>query len=60
MGIESCCYKCERRHIGCHSVCEDYKRYRKLLDAFREKRERENSADIKRYIKLGKRWVRLH
>ena len=22
------CYKCERRHIGCHANCEKYERFR--------------------------------
>ena len=22
------CYKCERRHIGCHADCEKYERFR--------------------------------
>ena len=21
------CWKCERRHVGCHATCEEYKEY---------------------------------
>lgn len=26
------CYKCEKRQVGCHSQCEDYKAYKDFLN----------------------------
>lgn len=26
------CYKCQKRHVGCHDHCEDYLKYREKLD----------------------------
>lgn len=31
----SCCKGCERRHQGCHSTCEDYKRESAELEELR-------------------------
>lgn len=39
-GRINCCYKCEKRHIGCHSTCEDYLRERKALDEYNEKQRK--------------------
>lgn len=30
--INSPCYKCEKRHSGCHSECDEYAEYRAKLD----------------------------
>ena len=26
------CYKCEKRHVGCHSHCKDYHNFREQLE----------------------------
>jgi hypothetical protein len=44
-GRINCCYKCEKRHIGCHSTCEDYLRERKALDEFNENQRKINQPD---------------
>lgn len=35
------CHGCEDRIVGCHSVCEKYKAYRKWLDGQNEVAEKE-------------------
>ena len=35
--VENKCYKCERRKLGCHSICEDYKKYKEYLEKIRAK-----------------------
>lgn len=39
-----CCYHCENRKVGCHSHCEEYKRfkeeYNKKQKAYKEDTER--------------------
>lgn len=37
------CYYCQDRHQGCHSECEKYAEYRKLVESAR-KEERNGSA----------------
>lgn len=44
-GRINCCYKCEKRHIGCHNTCEDYLRERKALDEFNENQRKINQPD---------------
>ena len=39
------CYKCPKRHIGCHDKCEDYQAERKEEDAKREKKRKERDLD---------------
>jgi hypothetical protein len=34
--IASPCLNCERRFVGCHSTCEDYKAFRDKLDKANE------------------------
>ena len=36
-GLESPCYKCEDRHVGCHSTCETYKEYCAECEEIRKK-----------------------
>ena len=31
------CKNCDKRHIGCHSDCEDYAEQRRVLDEIRRK-----------------------
>ena len=35
--VENKCYKCEGRKLGCHSTCEDYKKYKEYLEKIRAK-----------------------
>jgi len=44
---DRCCKDCDRRTVGCHSTCEDYKK-------FRERHE----ANVKAYRKDRKKWGR--
>lgn len=37
----TCCKDCEKRKVGCHSTCEEYK-------AFRSKRDAENAEIFKK------------
>ena len=62
------CYKCEKRVVGCHSSCEDYKSFREEKDRQNEKiraesitadyevkkQERILSRKAKRILKDGK------
>ena len=34
--IDSVCYKCEERYIGCHAECERYSEEAKQNEAFRQ------------------------
>lgn len=53
MKIQSPCFGCDKRYVGCHSVCDEYAMYKKRVD---EQKERiENEKAIQRYI-AGKRW----
>ncbi len=40
MSLKSKCYKCEKRYVGCHSNCNDYKEYRKALDVINIRRNK--------------------
>lgn len=39
-GRIKCCYECKKRHMYCHSTCEDYLRERKALDEYNEEQRR--------------------
>ena len=60
-GYITCCYKCEDRHVGCHSTCEKYIEQKAMSDAERDKRNRDTAihGDIyyggKRHEKRGQR-----
>lgn len=44
------CFGCERRQVGCHGGCEDYKGYRARLD---EKNEAERAnSEVYEYFRL--------
>ena len=34
-GLQSPCFKCDKRHIGCHSKCEKYKSYKDCVEEFK-------------------------
>lgn len=42
-----CCYKCEDRHLGCHSECERYKQEREQYEKQKEieKKAKEHHMD---------------
>lgn len=40
-----CCKDCLKRHTGCHSTCEDYKREKAELDASRSAVQAQKDAD---------------
>ena len=35
----TCCYNCNKRALGCHSVCADYKEYREEIDKINAKKD---------------------
>lgn len=35
MFVEVPCKDCSRRKLSCHSICEDYKKYREWLDSIK-------------------------
>ena len=30
--VQNKCYGCQKRQVGCHSKCEDYKKYKEYLE----------------------------
>ena len=36
--LDAPCYKCEERHLGCHSSCERYGEYAKAMEEVRKAR----------------------
>ncbi len=42
-----CCYKCDKRHVGCHADCEDYLAFRREKES--HKKNVEMAAVIKGY-----------
>ena len=51
-----CCKGCENRVVGCHSTCEEYRKYKKHVDELREENRKQSQIDgaLNRYNK-GKR-----
>lgn len=43
--IDSPCYKCESRTIGCHSNCEKYQEWRKFMDEANERRKTQEQLE---------------
>ena len=57
----NCCYKCEKRYLGCHADCEEYKKEKEELTRIREIEKRERlklvemtDYDVKRHEKVRK------
>lgn len=59
------CKGCERREVGCHSVCEEYLTFRRLKDeqkaelvkkAKQEQIQNDIERDRKKKIATGKFW----
>lgn len=38
------CYKCDSRHLGCHSGCEAYKAYKDAIDTVNERRRQDKAV----------------
>ena len=36
---KACCLDCEKRYLGCHSNCSDYKQYKEKLAFIKEQKE---------------------
>lgn len=51
-GRKAPCYKCDKRHIGCHGDCSKYKAFKKEREAIRENRRSDNP--IAMYLFLNK------
>lgn len=47
------CKDCERRHVGCHTICTEYKVYRENQNRILDERNQENISrpDIPRKLK---------
>lgn len=43
----TCCYGCEKRTVGCHSTCEDYKAYSNEIRAKRQLEWEQRVKDAK-------------
>ena len=39
------CKNCERREVGCHARCGDYKAYRAAIDSYNERRKTVKDAE---------------
>lgn len=46
------CQNCEKRHIGCHATCEDYKEYLKQNEAKKRKitKEKQTNAIVTGFV----------
>lgn len=60
-----CCYKCERRKVGCHGTCEDYqaavKENKERKDMIKRNKWHESEMDafdFKRIRRGGKRYAK--
>lgn len=41
MNVKVPCKQCQKRYLGCHSVCDEYKAYRVNMDAIKENRNKD-------------------
>ena len=39
------CLDCTKRHVGCHSTCEDYLKFRKELDELNKQKRKERDME---------------
>nr|DAN18125.1 MAG TPA: hypothetical protein [Caudoviricetes sp.] len=63
--IITCCKRCEapKRHLGCHSACQEYLAERAREDWAAKARRAEHSADeyeITRHLSAARRYGRRH
>lgn len=35
--VHNKCYGCQKRKLGCHSNCDDYKKYKEYLEKIKQK-----------------------
>ena len=40
------CWKCERRHVGCHITCEDYKNFNDEKERLRKEKQKDMLDDV--------------
>lgn len=38
------CLNCQKRHLGCHSTCKEYKAFKEQLESIHEKKKEEFAA----------------
>ena len=52
-----CCKGCENRVVGCHSTCEEYNKYKNVVDAEKEEERKQKEIDgfLNRYNKEKKK-----
>lgn len=52
-----CCKGCENRVVGCHSTCEEYRKYEKHMEEVKEENRKQNQIDgvLNRYNKEKKK-----
>ena len=43
--MKNCCYGCDKRHVGCHSTCEEYLKEHKRHMAEKEKEQKARVRD---------------
>lgn len=57
MKIESGCYNCKERVVGCHANCKKYKEYKEKKDVINSRRKLEEDFDryvVSRRLKYAK------
>lgn len=57
MNNKAPCKDCEKRHLGCHSDCKDYKEfteYRKYISNCIKKLNHDNEYEIRKHVRLKK------
>ena len=59
--MKNTCWKCERRHVGCHATCEEYlafkAEYEKEVIAYREKQQALEQTEEGIMLQLKKRFM---
>lgn len=55
MNVKVPCKECQKRCLGCHSNCDEYKEYRNNMDDIRERRFRHNQLENDLYKTRGGR-----
>lgn len=65
MAQQSPCHKdCEKRRIGCHAQCQEYKEWKQKQDEIRDARNEQNRTtptwprNVLRYVWRQQRWSR--
>ena len=43
------CYKCDKRRVGCHSICDEYKAYEQIRHEINEQINRKRDEDYMMY-----------